>query len=142
VPYGGKPVPVAPASPMPMMPSQAAQIAPGTPMYGKPIPRANPVSANHPDPFAKMGFHELRELRASLPDPEAQKFLAPYEHRAYARELMGQDPKMGLGLLAGIPGYQIAKGLGMGSRTGSRDPWGQIKGGYTGLGEGLMGLFR
>jgi hypothetical protein len=112
-------------------------------MYGKPIPRANPVSANHPDPFAKMGFHELRELRASLPDPEAQKFLAPYEHRAYARELMGQDPIKGLGLLAGIPGYQMAKGLGMmGSRTGSSDPWGQIKGGYTGMGEGLIGLLR
>jgi hypothetical protein len=56
---------------------------------------------------------------------------------------MGQNPIKGLGLLGGIPGYQVAKGLGLvGSRTGSGDPWGQIKGGYTGMGEGLMGLFK
>jgi hypothetical protein len=93
--------------------------------------------------FEDMGFHELRALRAANPDPMAQKFLAPYEHRAFAREYMGQNPVGGLGLLAGIPGYQLAKGMGLvGSRTGSGDPWGQIKGGYTGLGEGLIGLLR
>lgn len=93
--------------------------------------------------FDEMGFHELRALRDSLPDPVAQKFLAPYEHRAYARELLMQDPLKGLGLLAAIPGYQAAKGLGMiGSRTGFSDPLGQMKAGYLGMGEGLMGFLK
>jgi hypothetical protein len=141
VPYGGKPVPVAPVSPMPVMPSQPAQIAPGQPMYGKPIPRASQVQVNHPDPFAMLDFQQLRELRAQM--PQAQQFLAPYEHRAYARELMGQNPMMGLGLLGGIPGYQMAKGLGLvGSRTGLGNPLGQMGQGYVGLGEGLAKYFR
>jgi hypothetical protein len=93
--------------------------------------------------FEGMSFHELRALRAANPDPMAQKFLAPYEHRAYAREYMGQNPLGGLSLLAGIPGYQVAKGLGLvGSRTGSSDPLRQMGQGYMGMGEGLLGLFR
>jgi hypothetical protein len=140
VPYGGKPVPVAPYFPAQTQPT-VPQIAPGTPMFGKPIPRANPVSANHSDPFAMMGFQELRALRSQM--PEAQKFLAPYEHRAYARELMQQNPKLGLGLAGAIPGYQVAKGLGlMGSRTGFSDPLGQMGQGYMGMGEGLLGYLR
>jgi hypothetical protein len=139
VPYGGKPVPVAPPSVMPAMAPTMPQIAPGQPMYGKPIPRANPMSANHPDPFSMMSFHELREMRALM--PQAQKFLAPYEHRAYARELMQQSPGMGLGLIGAIPGYQVAKGLGlMGSRTGL--DLGQMGQGYVGMGEGLMRYFK
>jgi hypothetical protein len=93
--------------------------------------------------FEEMSFAELRRLRDYLPDPKAQQFLAPYEHRAFAREYMSQNPVKGLGLLAGIPGYQAAKGLGlMGSRTGFSDPWGQMKQGYMGMGEGLVGLFK
>jgi hypothetical protein len=110
-------------------------------MYGKPIPRANPVQTNHPDPFAQMSFHELRELRAQMPD--AQQFLAPYEHRAYARELMMQDPMKGLGLLGAIPGYQAAKGLGlMASRTGASQPFQQMGQGFLGIGEGLAKYFK
>jgi hypothetical protein len=133
----GKQVPLPPKAPV--LPAITPQIAPGQPMFGKPIPRANPVSANHPDPFAGMSFHELRELRSLM--PQAQKFLAPYEHRAYARELMQQSPGMGLGLIGAIPGYQVAKGLGlMGSRTGL--DLGQMGQGYMGMGEGLLGYLR
>jgi hypothetical protein len=140
VPYGGKPVPV-PPSVMPAMAPQAAQIAPGTPMYGKPIPRANPVSANHPDPFSMMSFDELRMLRERMPN--AQQFLAPYEHRAFAREYVMQNPALGMGLMGAIPGYQVAKGLGlMGSRTGLGNPLGQMGQGYMGMGEGLLGYLR
>jgi hypothetical protein len=138
VPYGGKPVPVAPYFPV-QEPPTVPQIAPGTPMFGKPIPRANPVSANHPDPFSMMSFHELREMRALM--PQAQKFLAPYEHRAYAREYVMQNPALGLGLIGAIPGYQLAKGLGlMGSRTGL--DLNQMGQGYMGMGEGLLGYLR
>jgi hypothetical protein len=140
--YGGKPVPVPGPMPVGMVPpATMPQVGLGQPMFGRPIPRANPVQTNHRDPFAEMSFEELRLLREKL--PHAQQFLAPYEHRAFARELMGQNPIKGLGLLGGIPGYQVAKGLGLvGSRTGSSDPWGQMKQGYMGMGEGLMGLFR
>jgi hypothetical protein len=42
-----------------------------------------------------------------------------------------------LALLAAIPGYQGAKGLGLiGSRTGSSDPFGQMFVGFQGLMEG------
>lgn len=141
--YGGKTVPIPGPMPVGMIPPKVPQMGSGQPMFGKPIPRANPISGNHPDPFSRMSFHELRELRASLPDPQAQQFLAPYEHRAYARELMKQDPVKGLGLLGAIPGYQVAKGLGlMGSRTGSSQPFQQMGQGYMGMGEGLLGLLR
>jgi hypothetical protein len=93
--------------------------------------------------FEGMSFEELRRLRASLPDPMAQRFLAPYEHRAFAREYMRENPFKGLGLLAGIPGYQLAKGMGlMGSRTGFSDPLRQMGQGYLGVGEGLGALFN
>lgn len=93
--------------------------------------------------FERMSFDELRRLRASLPDPQVQRFLAPYEHRAFAREYMKENPVKGLGLLAAIPGYQVAKGLGvLGSRTGASQPWAQMKAGYTGMGEGLLGALR
>jgi hypothetical protein len=93
--------------------------------------------------FSGMSFEELRRLRASLPDPMAQRFLAPYEHRAFAREYMRENPFKGLGLLAGIPGYQLAKGMGlMGSRTGFSDPLRQMGQGYLGVGEGLGALLK
>lgn len=92
--------------------------------------------------FEDLSFAELRRLRDSLPDPKAQEFLAPYEHRAFAREYMSQNPLMGLGLLGAIPGYQAAKMLGMGSRTGTANPWGQMAQGYLGMGEGLMGFLK
>jgi hypothetical protein len=139
--YGNKPVPVSPNIPAPQFSPTVPQVGPGSPMYGKPIPRANPVQTNHPDPFAQMSFHELRELRAQMPD--AQQFLAPYEHRAYARELMMQDPMKGLGLLGAIPGYQAAKGLGlMASRTGASQPFQQMGQGFLGIGEGLAKYFK
>lgn len=93
--------------------------------------------------FDEMSFAELRRLRDSLPDPIAQKFLAPYEHRAFAREYMAQNPVKGLGLLAAIPGYQVAKRLGLlSSRTGLSDPLRQMGQGYLGMGEGLKNLLR
>lgn len=93
--------------------------------------------------FDEMSFAELRRLRDSLPDPKAQEFLAPYEHRAFAREYMSQNPLMGLGLLGAIPGYQMAKGLGLiGSRTGFTNPFRQMGQGFMGIGEGLSEFIR
>jgi hypothetical protein len=93
--------------------------------------------------FESMSFDQLRQLRESMPDPRVQQFLAPYEHRAFAREYTRANPFLGLGLLAAIPGYQAAKGLGvMPSRTGAANQWQQMGQGYMGLGEGLMGFMR
>lgn len=84
---------------------------------------------------------ELYSLRDRLP-PDQQAQIAPYEHRAFAREVVADSPLMALSLFAGVPAYQLAKLLGMtGSRTGpSLD---QLKQGYIGIGEGLLtGLGR
>lgn len=81
----------------------------------------------------------LQRLRNALP-AQYQALVAPYEHRAFARELYKEMPALPatFGLMAMIPGYQVAKMSGlMGSRTPpSMD---QYLGGYRGMLEGLMG---
>lgn len=65
-----------------------------------------------------------------------QRKLAPYEHRAFAREATSENPLMALSLAFGIPAYQLAKMLGLhGSRSGVDIE--QVKQGYVGVGEGL-----
>ena len=68
--------------------------------------------------------------------PEMQKLLAPYEHRAYAREVVADSPGKALSLGLLIPGYQMAKLVGAHS---ARTPasWEQLIQGYRGIGEGL-----
>jgi hypothetical protein len=66
-----------------------------------------------------------------------QQALAPLEHQAFAREYAAENPVRALGLVAGIPAYQAAKGVGlMGSRTGVSQAGAQMAAGYKGLGQG------
>lgn len=66
-----------------------------------------------------------------------QSALAPLEHQAFAREYAAENPISALGLVAGIPAYQAAKGIGLlGSRTGASQPGEQMAAGYKGLGQG------
>jgi hypothetical protein len=65
-----------------------------------------------------------------------QRMLAPYEHRAFAREATQENPLMAISLVAGIPLYQLVKMLGLhGSRSGVDLE--QVRQGYVGVGEGL-----
>lgn len=67
--------------------------------------------------------------------PAQQAEIAPYEHRAFAREAVAENPLMALPIAAGTLAYQPYKVL-----TGqSRSPANldQIRQGMTGVGEGL-----
>lgn len=83
-----------------------------------------------------LSHEELMQLRAQ---PGAdQGMLAPFEHRAFAREWAKESPIMaGLSLPAAIPAYAAAKALGLqGARTpASLD---QLFAGYHGYAEGML----
>ena len=82
-----------------------------------------------------MPHAALYALRDRLP-PEEQARIAPYEHRAFAREVVADSPLMALSLIAGVPAYQVAKALGI-ARSRTRPSVEQLKQGYIGIGEGL-----
>lgn len=89
----------------------------------------------------KMSHAELYRARSNAKTPEEQKHIAPYEHRAFAREFTEENPVTGaVGLAVAIPGYQAAKALGKGSRTGVDGK--QLVEGYKGLAEGLAAPWK
>lgn len=94
------------------------------------------------DQLAKMPWDELNKLRAVYRGQQDQLRLAPYEHRAYAREQVQQNPSMApiYGLMT--PGYQALK-LATGGE-GSRTPasLAELKQGWLGTGEGLLAGIR
>ena len=81
---------------------------------------------------------DLLRLRASSPH---QDLLAPLEHRAFAREWVGENPLNALPLAAAIPGYQLAKLLGL-TQSRSKPSMDQLFGGYQGVLEGLNKRFK
>lgn len=84
----------------------------------------------------KMSHSELYLARQKAKTPEEQKHIAPYEHRAFAREYTAENPVTGaIGLAAAIPLYQAYKAVGSDSRTGVQMQ--QVGEGYKGIGEGL-----
>ena len=86
--------------------------------------------------LAVMGRHELQTLRKGK-GMAAQAMLAPYEHRAYAREYVQDEGMKGAASLAvAIPAYSAAKALGL---TNARSPASmeEMKQGYKGIFEGL-----
>jgi hypothetical protein len=88
--------------------------------------------------FGGLRTGQIVGLREEFPDLASQQWLAPLEHQGYAHEVASENPLRGLGLIAGIPAYQAAKGVGlMGSRTGSSQPLKQMAAGYKGLGQGF-----
>lgn len=89
--------------------------------------------------MSSMSWDELIDLRSRFDgNPEAQKKIAPYEHRAFAREAVAKNPINALGYAFMIPGYQAAKAVGLlGART--KPSFEQLKQGYLGVGEGLPG---
>lgn len=90
------------------------------------------------DDLSRKTWDELIALRRSSADPEFQRQVAPYEHRAYARETVAGNPLLEAPrMVVGIPAYQLIKAL----RGGSRTPPSleQVTQGYKGLWEGLVG---
>lgn len=93
---------------------------------------------------ASADWLSLLHARKQARDQSQQDMLAGYEHRAYAREAVKDQPWMALSLLAATPAYQIAKVL---RTTNSRSApsLSQMGQGLLGIGEGLatrMGLLK
>jgi hypothetical protein len=89
----------------------------------------------------KMSHADLYLAREKAKTPEEQKHIAPYEHRAFAREYVEENPVSGaVGLAVAIPAYQAYKAVGSDSRTGVQGK--QVTEGYKGIGEGLANAIK
>jgi hypothetical protein len=94
-----------------------------------------------PDGLESMGHFELMEKRSGAKTKEEQNRLAPYEHRAWAREYVKENPTAAVVLPGLIMAYNAAKGMGM--REGRSDPSADaILEGLKGTVEGLGGSAR
>lgn len=91
--------------------------------------------------LSRLSWAELLEMRRNA-RPEDQATLAPYEHRAYARETVAENPMMAPAFLFLTPGYQAYKAIRGGART--KPSLEQLKHGllgtYEGVQKGLFGL--
>jgi len=84
-----------------------------------------------------MSWEDLLRLRQKYAnDPEKQRILAPYEHRAYAREYAAKGPAQAASLAVAIPGYQLFKAAGLGAGDATSPSFDQLFAGYQGLMEG------
>lgn len=106
-------------------------------------PTANPKQASAATPaseadYSHMSHAELLKLRNSLPsDDPRQQELAPFEHQAFAREWVKENPvEATASLMAAIPAYSAGKAVGaIKSRTpASLD---ELTAAYRGVGQGL-----
>lgn len=86
----------------------------------------------------RLPFSRLLMMRDEA-GPEDQVRIAPYEHRAFMREILQEKPHLAPAMLVGLLGYQPAKALGA---IGARTPpsWEQFKHGSLGYMEGIGGL--
>lgn len=89
--------------------------------------------------LAQMPHSGLMQLRDSVPpNSPLQAQLAPYEHRAFARELTQENPFMAVPLAIATPSYQLGKLLSpsnLGART--QPSLEELLQAYRGIGEGL-----
>lgn len=92
--------------------------------------------------MAKMSHSDLYNLRDKLTSAEAVKLVAPYEHRAFAREFSQELPVIGpLSVAAATPLYQLTKLVGAEDKSGGvKDTPAsleQLKEGFKGIAEGV-----
>lgn len=90
-----------------------------------------------PRQLAGMDHESLYRMREYARDPEIQKLLAAFEHRAFAREATRENPLMAASLLFATPLYTAGKAVGL---INSRTPasWNQLGQGLLGIKEGLF----
>lgn len=89
------------------------------------------------DDLSTADWLSLLQMRKLAQTQADQDRIAGYEHRAYARETVRDNPWMAASLLVATPAYQLAKLAGMGSR--SSPGLLQMGQGLIGIGEGLLG---
>lgn len=88
------------------------------------------------DQLAQLPHALLYQTRERVPR-EQQGFISPYEHRAFSREVVQENPLMAISLLAAIPAYQGYKAI-MGAR--SEPSLDQVLQGYAGIGDALKAM--
>ena len=90
------------------------------------------------DELDQMSWEDLIALRNKVgtTNQEQQNRVANYEHQAYAREEVADNPLKAVSMAAMIPGYQVYKGIAGGSR--SEGGLEQMKHGYKGVVQGLL----
>ena len=93
------------------------------------------------DTMAQMAHSQLYGMRDYNTSKDYQNRVAPYEHRAFAREAVGQNPLMALPIAAAAPIYQLSKAIpGLESRSDAS--MSQLGQSFVGIGEGLRNYFR
>jgi len=107
-------------------------------------PATVPELASGPGyPAGAMSHEELARLRerTAVRNPRdrwLQELLAPFEHQAFAREWVREDPLVAVPSLGvAIPAYQLAKLFGLGGKEATPASLDQMFGGYRGLVQGL-----
>ena len=83
----------------------------------------------------------LYRMRRSASDQALQDLLAGYEHRAFAREAVAEQPWLAPSLLVATPLYQLAKLAGV-TNSRSAPSMSQMGHGLLGVGEGLLQRWR
>jgi|GEM_PF-2674930 len=92
------------------------------------------------DDMAKMTWNDLYQLRVKARgNPEAQAAIAPYEHRAYAREEVAKNPLAAPAWVVMPPAYQAAKAAGLTDSDDMSSPASmkQVAQGLIGVAEGV-----
>lgn len=97
---------------------------------------AHAVQGMSDEELAQMPHWMLYAARAHLPASEQDR-IAPFEHRAFAREEVREHPLMALPVAAGALAYQPYKMVTGGAR--SAPSLGQVGQGLMGVYEGLRG---
>ena len=87
---------------------------------------------------ALLDHATLYRMRREAKDKATQDLLAGFEHRAFAREAVGENPFLAPSLLAATPMYQLAKLIPGLTQSRSSPSWGQMGQGLLGIGEGLI----
>jgi hypothetical protein len=60
-----------------------------------------------------MSHSDLYRLRGLTKDPATQQMIAPLEHRAFAKEFVGDHPVIGAGMPLASLGYYLGKRSGL-----------------------------
>lgn len=94
------------------------------------------LSQSSDDDLAQMSHADLYRARGYA-SPELQNRIAPFEHRAFAREVTRDNPLMALPVSLAIPAYSAYKALGL-SNARSAPSMQEMKQGLLGIADGLM----
>lgn len=100
---------------------------------------ASSLKSLRPEQLGVMDWGTLLEARRHVP-MDQQNAISPYEHRAYARETVRENPMSALGIAVGTLGYQPYKAIMQNTR--SKPSLDQLGQGLYGVGEGLWGAFQ